>query len=61
LKGPIILLDDVCTGGGHLIGAHWRLHSEKSPVVLACAFGRSTKEQIQNPVGLREDELDLTK
>jgi hypothetical protein len=61
LTGPIILLDDVCTSGGHLIGAHWRLHCEKSPVVLACTFGRSTKEQLENPVGLREDELDLTR
>jgi hypothetical protein len=60
LAGPIILLDDVCTSGGHLIGAHWRLHCEKSPVVLACTFGRSTKEQLENPVGLREDELDLS-
>jgi hypothetical protein len=61
VDGPIILLDDVCTGGGHLIGAHWRLHNEKMPIVLACTFGRSTNKQLENPVGLREDELDVTR
>lgn len=59
VKGPIILLDDVCTGGGHLIGAYRRLHSNDSPVVLACTFGRSTNEQVENPVGLRAEELDV--
>jgi hypothetical protein len=61
VDGPIILLDDVCTGGGHLIGAHWRLHTKKSPVVLACTFGRSTKQQLKNPVSLLAEELDLTR
>jgi len=59
VRGPIILLDDVCTGGGHLIGAYRRLHSNESPVILACTFGRSTKEQAKNPVGLRVEELDV--
>jgi hypothetical protein len=31
IDGPIVLFDDVCTGGGHLIGAHRRLHTESSP------------------------------
>lgn len=62
VKGPIILFDDVCTGGGHLIGAHWRLHNDNnSPVVLACTFGRSTKEQLENPIGLHIEELDVEK
>jgi hypothetical protein len=60
IDGPIILLDDVCTSGGHLIGAYWRLHTEKSPIILACTFGRSTKQQLENPVGLLE-ELDLSR
>ena len=59
VKGPIILLDDVCTGGGHLIAAYRRLHGKDSPVMLACTFGRSTKEQFENPVGLRQEELDV--
>jgi hypothetical protein len=61
IKGPIILFDDVCTGGGHLVGAHWRLDRESSPVVLACTFGRSTKEQLENPIGLHQEELDVTR
>jgi len=58
--GSIILFDDVCTGGGHLIGAHWRLHSDANPVVLACTFGRSTKQQLKNPVGLLEEEVNVS-
>lgn len=61
-KGPIILLDDVCTSGGHLIAAHWLLHHEQnSPVVLACTFGRTTKEQLKSPVGLRSEDLDVSR
>jgi hypothetical protein len=59
VEGTIVLLDDVCTGGGHLIGAYRRLHSDESPVALACTFGRSTKEQIANPVGLRLEQLEV--
>ncbi|MEH2501489.1 phosphoribosylpyrophosphate synthetase [Bradyrhizobium sp. AZCC 1578] len=51
-KGPIILLDDVCTTGGHLVAAHWLLHRHPSrPVVLACTFGRTTKQQHDEPIG----------
>lgn len=59
VNGPIILIDDVCTGGGHLIGAYRRLNTIKSPVVLACTFGRTTKDQIENPIGVHEEELEL--
>ena len=59
VKGPIILLDDVCTGGGHLIAAHRRLHRRESPVILACTFGRSTKRQRKHPIGILEEEIDL--
>ncbi|WJR74939.1 phosphoribosyltransferase [Bradyrhizobium sp. NP1] len=60
-KGPIILFDDVCTTGGHLAAAHSLLHDEDSPVVLACAFGRTTKKQLDEPIGLRAEDLDLSK
>lgn len=59
VEGSIVLLDDVCTGGGHLIAAYRRLNSQESPVVLACTFGRSTKEQIVNPVGVKLEHLDV--
>jgi hypothetical protein len=62
VTGPIILLDDVCTSGGHMIGAHWKLHQPPHrEVVLACAFGRTTKEQLTNPVSIRLEELDTEK
>ena len=62
VAGPIILLDDVCTTGGHMIGAHWKLHQPPDrEVVLACAFGRTTKEQLTNPVSIRLEELDTKK
>ena len=59
VKGPVILVDDVCTSGGHLIAAHRVLHRESSPVILACTFGRSTREQLKEPIGIREEEIDL--
>ena len=60
VRGPIVLLDDVCTGGGHLIGAYRKLASPVRSVILACAFGRSTKVQVANPVAPREEILDVT-
>jgi hypothetical protein len=60
LGGPIVLIDDVCTAGGHMIGAYRKLHASPTrDVVLACAFGRSTKEQINTPLGPRESTLDV--
>jgi hypothetical protein len=59
VTGPIVLLDDVCTTGGHIIGAYWKLHGPPiRRVMLACAFGRTTKEQLANPVGVREEHLN---
>jgi hypothetical protein len=33
--------------------------SDKCPVILASTFGRSTKEQLKEPIGIREEEIDL--
>jgi hypothetical protein len=61
-NGPIILLDDVCTSGGHLVAARRLLHQENiSPIVLACTFGRTTKEQFKQPIGPRVEELDIAR
>jgi hypothetical protein len=59
VKGPIVLLDDVCTGGGHLVGAHWKLQSPRRDIVLASAFGRTTHEQLTSPISLRAETLDV--
>lgn len=61
VEGPIILLDDVCTSGAHIIGACWKLKSPKRNIVLASAFGRSTGVQLETPVGLREETLDVAR
>lgn len=60
-QGPIILIDDVCTLGGHLVAAHWKLHGATSPIALACTFGRSTKQQVQDPLGPREEMLSVVR
>jgi predicted amidophosphoribosyltransferase len=57
VQGPIVLLDDVCTSGGHLIGARWKLETPDREIVLACAFGRATKERVNEPIGPREEIL----
>src|SRR5262249_51816792 len=57
VSGQIILLDDVCTTGGHIIAAAWKLASHSNKIILASAFGRSTKEQVNTPLGPREEFL----
>jgi len=60
VRGPIVLIDDVCTSGGHLIGAYRKLHDpSKREVVLACAFGRSRREQVKAPVAVYREVLDV--
>jgi predicted amidophosphoribosyltransferase len=62
VTGPIVLLDDVCTSGGHMIAAHWLLHEPpRRTVALACSFGRTTREQVTHPVGVRQEELNVAK
>jgi hypothetical protein len=33
VKGPVVLLDDVCTTGGHLVGAYRRLNDDRNSTV----------------------------
>jgi adenine/guanine phosphoribosyltransferase-like PRPP-binding protein len=62
VKGKIVLIDDVCTSGGHIIGAYRKLHAPpKRDIVLACTFGRSTKQQVNTPIGPREEVLDVSR
>lgn len=58
---PIVLLDDVCTTGAHFIGATWKLQANGMNVIGAVAFGRSTKQQFENAISRRTEELDITK
>jgi len=59
VRGPVVLVDDVCTTGNHFVAAAWKLEPLNCQVVLACAMGRSTKEQLAKPLELREEELSL--
>ena len=61
VKGPIVLLDEVCTSGAHMIGANWRLRSPNRTVVLASAFGRTTGVQLEAPISVREETLDISR
>lgn len=60
VRGPIVLLDDVKTSGAHLIGAYWKLNAPGTrDVVLACTFGRTTRERVEVPLGIRKETLDV--
>jgi hypothetical protein len=61
VEGPIVLLDDVCTSGAHMIGACWKLASPKRTVVLASAFGRTTSVQFNVPISVREETLNVSR
>jgi hypothetical protein len=61
VQEPIILLDDVCTSGAHMIGACWKLKSPKYNVILGAAFGRTTDVQLSAPISVREETLDISR
>jgi phosphoribosylpyrophosphate synthetase len=61
VSGQIVLIDDVVTSGGHIIGACWKLKSHKRMIVLACTFGSTTKEQLNDPISRRSQMLSLEK
>ena len=60
VEGPIILVDDVCTSGGHLKAAYRKLASPRRSIILACTVGRTTREHIDKPIGVQEHTIDLT-
>ena len=59
IRGPIVLVDDVWTLGGHLKAACWKLQSEHRSLVLACTLGRTTHEHVEKPVCIQEYTLDI--
>jgi hypothetical protein len=61
VEGPIILVDDVWTLGGHLKAACWKLESPKRSVVLACTVARTTHEYVENPIEVQEHSIDLSR
>ena len=61
VEGPIILVDDVWTLGGHLKAACWKLASPQRPIILACTVAHTTREHVDKPVGVQEHTIDLTR
>ena len=59
VEGPIILVDDVWTLGGHLKAACWKLASPRRSVILACTVAHTTHEHVDKPVGVQEHTIDL--
>lgn len=60
VEGPIILVDDVCTSGGHLKAACWKLASPRRSIILACTVAQTTHEHIDKPISVQEHTIDLT-
>ena len=61
IEGPIILVDDVWTLGGHLRAACWKLASPQRPVILASTVAHTTHEHVDKPVSVQEHTIDLTR
>lgn len=61
VDGDIVLVDDVCTTGGHLIGAVWKLADAGMEVVLAATVGHTTHEYVEKPVSVQDYTLSLAR
>jgi hypothetical protein len=61
VEGPIVLVDDVWTLGGHLKAACWKLASSRRSVILACTVAHTTHEHVDKPVGVQEHTIDLAR
>lgn len=54
---PHVLIDDVCTSGGHFIAAAAKLQSVGADVVLGASFARTTDNQHDRMIGPIDFEL----
>lgn len=61
VEGPIVLVDDVWTLGGHLRAACWKLASSRRSIILASTVARATHVHVDKPIDVRETEIDLTR
>jgi hypothetical protein len=61
VEGPIILVDDVWTLGGHLKAAARKLASPRRSIILACTVAHTTHEHVDKPVNVQEHTIDLTR
>ncbi len=59
--GDVILIDDLITGGGHLVAAAWRVEDQGRRVLLAVCCGRAMHHQTIDPFQIPEENLDLAR
>lgn len=60
-QGTCILVDDVCTSGGHLLAAAAALEIMAAPTVeMAICAGRTCKEQPSNPWSVHTEDLGVS-
>jgi hypothetical protein len=59
VEGPVILIDDVWTLGGHLKAACRKLKSPQRSIILACTVAHTTHEHVDEPVAVQEHTIDL--
>lgn len=57
--GQYVLIDDVYTGGGHLIAAAWSLQDHQQGTDVAICCGRTCHDQLNDPFTVDEEILDL--
>jgi len=59
IDGPIVLVDDVTTLGGHFVGACWKLAGIGASVEMASAFASTTHDQVPSPLAEHDFTYDL--
>ena len=59
VQGPIVLVDDVWTLGGHLKAACRKLTAPQRSVILACTVAHTTHEHVEKPIGVQEHTIAI--
>jgi predicted amidophosphoribosyltransferase len=59
--GHIILLDDLCTGGGHLKASSWIIEDQGKEIKHAICCGRSLETQLDDPFKVPKESIDISR
>ena len=57
--GDCVLVDDVCTKGGHLVAAVWFLESHTRTVLGAVCCGRTSSQRLEEPFKVEIEHFDV--